>query len=68
MLVYTELPTFIYVCVHVHILNPDEREQLSTYVPSLPHQGQFTQGETEEVVEVKIQMDEDGDERRRKRD
>lgn len=35
-------------CTHIQILNPDEVEQLSTYVPSLPHQEQLTQSEADE--------------------
>lgn len=55
------------MCVCASILNPDEREQLSTYVPSLPHWVQFTErgGEMEKEVEVKIQTDEKGEEKRR---
>lgn len=35
----TKKHTFLHVCMHVLVLNPDEK-QISTYVPSLPHQGQ----------------------------
>lgn len=56
----------MYVCTHVHIFNPDEeKEQISTYVPSLPQRGQFTEGEMEKEAEVKIQTDGEREEKRR---